>query len=249
MSFFFQVQLLFSLWMLVDCYRRGGALYWYPIILLPFGELVYLVQVKLADPLEAAAGAVPRATALLEALRSEAKRTPSFANRLRLGQALHDHRRFGEALEVFEATHALDPTSNEARYGLALCLSEADRPQSAISHLEHIVDAHPAYADYAAWRALIAALVQTGDSDAAIEEARALEHASPALGHSVLLAERLQADAQHAEARNVLKRALEAYASSPEYVQRGQADACTDALSLLESIPRPERTARGHETS
>jgi len=237
--------MLFSIWMLVDCYRRGAARYWYPIILLPFGELVYLFQVKLAEEGGLAAAGVPHTAAVLEGLRIEATRTPSFANRLRLGQALHDHECFAEALGVFQATHEQDPTSHEARYGLALCLSHADEHGAAISHLEHIVDAHPAYADYAAWRALVATLVRAGEHEAAIEEARALEHASPALGHSVLLAERLVAGGRPEEARTAIKRALEAYASSPDYVQRGQADACGDALELLESLPKRERAPEG----
>lgn len=244
MSFFLQAQLLFSLWMLVDCYRRGAARYWYPIILLPFGELLYLFQVKLAERDGRVGGRVPRAAAVLEGLRVRADQTPSFANRLRLGQALHDHHEFDEALEVFRVTHEQDPTSHDARYGLALCLSHANQHHTAISHLEHIVDAQPSYGDYAAWRALIATLTRAGDIEAAIEEARALERASASLSHSVLLAERLAAGERPNEARDVIKRALEAYASAPEYVQRGQADACTDALELLENLP-PRHASAG----
>ena len=39
----------FSLWMMVDAYRRGAAYFWFPIILFPFGAWVYFFCVKIND--------------------------------------------------------------------------------------------------------------------------------------------------------------------------------------------------------
>lgn len=39
----------FSLWMIVDAYRRGASQFWYPIILIPFGAWVYFFMVKIDD--------------------------------------------------------------------------------------------------------------------------------------------------------------------------------------------------------
>jgi hypothetical protein len=36
----------FSLWMIVDAYRRHATFYWYLIIFFPFGEWVYFFLVK-----------------------------------------------------------------------------------------------------------------------------------------------------------------------------------------------------------
>ena len=39
----------FSVWMLVDAFKRGAEHYWYLIIFFPFGEWVYFFLVKIHD--------------------------------------------------------------------------------------------------------------------------------------------------------------------------------------------------------
>jgi hypothetical protein len=39
----------FSVWMIVDAYKRGADHYWYLIIFFPFGEWIYFFTVKLDD--------------------------------------------------------------------------------------------------------------------------------------------------------------------------------------------------------
>ena len=39
----------FSLWMIIDAYKRGAEHYWYLIIFFPLGEWVYFFMVKIHD--------------------------------------------------------------------------------------------------------------------------------------------------------------------------------------------------------
>lgn len=39
----------FSIWMVVDAYKRGAEHYWYLIIFFPFGEWIYFFLVKIHD--------------------------------------------------------------------------------------------------------------------------------------------------------------------------------------------------------
>ncbi len=39
----------FSIWMMVDAYKRGASHFWYLIIFIPFGEWVYFFLVKAQD--------------------------------------------------------------------------------------------------------------------------------------------------------------------------------------------------------
>jgi len=39
----------FSVWMIVDAYRRGASHFWYLIIFFPFGEWIYFFMVKRHD--------------------------------------------------------------------------------------------------------------------------------------------------------------------------------------------------------
>ena len=45
----FALQTALTLWMLVDAAKRGRFFPWYIIILLPFGELAYLLAIKLPE--------------------------------------------------------------------------------------------------------------------------------------------------------------------------------------------------------
>lgn len=39
----------FSIWMLVDAYKRGESCLWWGVILFPFGEWIYFFVVKIHD--------------------------------------------------------------------------------------------------------------------------------------------------------------------------------------------------------
>lgn len=46
---FFFLQTAFSIWMLLDAIKRRSEFYWYVIIAVPFGELVYFFMIKIHD--------------------------------------------------------------------------------------------------------------------------------------------------------------------------------------------------------
>ena len=49
MHVFLILSYAFSIWMVVDAFKRGSEHYWYLIILFPFGEWVYFFLVKIHD--------------------------------------------------------------------------------------------------------------------------------------------------------------------------------------------------------
>ncbi len=49
MSLFFLLSYALSVWMIVDAYKRGAQSWWWVIIFLPFGEVVYFFVVKIQD--------------------------------------------------------------------------------------------------------------------------------------------------------------------------------------------------------
>src|SRR5262245_55221686 len=100
-------QMLFTIWMAVDVYRRRSEHFWYWVILfIPvLGAWVYFFAV--VAPNLSTGGSITwfqRKVSLAE-LRYRAEQTPTLANNLALGQGLIAKGAYAEAIPVLEAAH------------------------------------------------------------------------------------------------------------------------------------------------
>ncbi len=214
----------FSLWLVVDAIRRGAAYYWYPIIMMPFGEWVYFFTIKIHDPefdwaRELYRKLTTKKVTLAER-RHRAEQSPSFTHKIELAQALHDAGAHGEATEIFAQALEMDADSREALYGLALARSALGDYQEAIRHLSSVIELDPSFHDYAAYSDLAHALVQSGRLSEVHELLDGLVTKSPRFAHRVLHAHYLLADEMKAEAREQLEAGLREYDHAPKYVKR-----------------------------
>ena len=169
---------IFHLWMLYDCRRRRAAWYWYPIILLPGGELVYFLKVKLPD-LEFQGWSkwwarVGDERSGVQELRARLADSPSVMNKLALAQGLYDDDAFAEAAELFEQVLDHDAQSRDALYGLGLCHFQVKDFAGAIDPLTQLVEQHSAHADYEGWAKLAAAYDALGQRESELGLQRAL---------------------------------------------------------------------------
>jgi hypothetical protein len=212
----------FTIWMLVDAYRRQVEWYWFLVILLvqPFGTWVYFFVVKVGDfqrlrdlPL------FQRKTPLVE-LRYRAEQVPTLANRLALAQRLVELHEYDEAVPHLEAVLKQEPTLSPALFALAKCHQGQERPEQAIALLEKILARDVGWSNYAAWHLLIEVQAESGEGQKALAKCRDLARIAPTLHHKCLLGERLLAEGMNDEAAQMLERSLEEHQFAPAYIRR-----------------------------
>lgn len=220
----FFLQSAFSMWMIVDAIRRGAAYYWYPVIVLPFGEWVYFFVVKVQDPeFDWARELYKKATTkkvTVEELRYQAEQSPSFASKSILAQALYDQGTYREAAELFAEALELHDDSREALYGLALSHSALREYEPAIEGFEKIIELDPSFRDYAAYTDLAHTLTESGRLQETFELLAGLVEKSPRLRHRVAYAHYLLHDGRRDAAREQLEAGLHEYSHAPKYVKR-----------------------------
>ncbi len=220
----FFLQTGFSLYLVVDAIRRGAAYYWYPIIMMPFGEWVYFFTIKIHDPeLDWARELYKKLTTrkvTLDERRYRVQQSPSFTHKIELAQALHDAGAHAEAAELFAEVLEMQADSREALYGLALARIALREYEEAIPRLRELIELDPSFRDYAAYSDLADALAQIGRLKEAHELLEGLVTKSPRLGHRVLYAHYLLAGDRRDEAREELEAGLHEYRHAPKYVKR-----------------------------
>lgn len=236
----FFLETAFSLWLLVDAIRRRRAVYWYPIILLPFGEWFYFFMVKIHDPdMRWLKEGLKRLTAqrvTVEQLRFQLTQTPSFSNTLMLAQALYDQECHSEAAALFERALEIDADSKAALYGLALCLISLDDHMPAIGHLRKLIALEPSFQDYAAWSNLAYALNRTGRREEAIEWLGRLVDSSPRLNHRLLYAHYLTQDGLREKAREQIEAGLIEHQQAPPFLRRRNRTYARQAKRMLKQL-------------
>jgi hypothetical protein len=238
MTILYVVQAAFTIWMLVDAVRRRPLLYWYVILFLPFGPLVYFFAFKIRDY---DLGWLKRAVRTerapsIEELRAELRRSPSFANRMRLANALHDAGQYADAARSFEIVLESRGDEPDALYGLACCRMELGEPEAAIEPLSKLIARNRAYRDYAACLELAEAFSKCGRDDDAIDLLEGLVRQSPRPRHSVALADCLVAASRIEEAQQVLRDALADHEGSPPAIKKRDREAAREATALLQAI-------------
>ena len=236
----FFLQTGFSLWLVVDAIRRGAAYYWYPVIMMPFGEWVYFFTIKVHDPeFDWARELYKRLTTkkvTLEERRHRARESPSYANKVELAQALHDTGAYSEAVELFAEALAMHAESREALYGLALAHSALGDYEQATLRLTELIELDSSFRDYAAYSDLAHVLTQGGRLQDVHVLLEGLVTKSPRIAHRVLYAHYLLAGEKKDEAREQLEAGLREYDHAPKYGQRKNRVWARRAKQMLKQV-------------
>lgn len=223
MEYLYLAVTAFTVWMLVDAYRRQADMLWYWLILVfpGIGGLAYFFAVKAAD-FSGGSRWWPFGPGRpsLDELRYRAEQTPTLASRLELAERLIETGQHGEAIPLLEAAQRQEPEHCQVLYALAVCRTEDGHPELALPLLAQMIAKERAWGDYAAWRLLAAARAQAGDGAGALAACRDLERLAPTLQNRCLLAERLLAEGMIDDARAVLEEAIEAHRYSPGPLRR-----------------------------
>lgn len=239
MILLYLLQSAFTIWMLVDAVQRRPIIYWYVILFLPFGPLVYFLAFKIHDYdlewLRRIVRSSPPAPSIAE-LRESYRQSPSVANRLRLANALHDAREYVESAEIFAAILESRADEPDALYGLARCRMELGEPEAAVELFSKLVVRNRAYRDYAACLELAEALSKAGHDDEAIDLLEGVVRVSPRPQHRVALARHLIAAARIEQAQQVLREAIFDHERAAPAIARRDRDAARAAAALLKSI-------------
>jgi hypothetical protein len=223
--------------MLIDAVSRRPAVWWFFVILfLPAGELVYGALV-MAPELLPGRRRVPGARRLpVEELRYRLRENPCHANRLALADRLRADGATDEARALYESLLAGEPDDKAALHGLALALLDAGETDEAIVVLERVVALRRSFADYAAWLRLAETLSATGRHEEALDCFERLVRTAPRIAHQVARAQAQAAAGKPEAARETLEAALDDYHHSPRFLRREAKEPARRATKLLGEI-------------
>jgi hypothetical protein len=219
-SWWFYLQMGFTIGMLVHAYRTGADTFWYFVIFFfqPLGAWIYFFVVFVpgirVGSVGHGKGGWQRRLSLDE-LRYRAERAPTVYNRTALAECLMEKGQYGEAIPLLEAVMAMDESFCQAIHDLALCHLACQEPARALALLQRLLKRDYRWSYYRAWRTLIDAHVACQDPQAALEACRELAKMVPTLENKCLLAEHLLDNKLAPEAIHVLDQALEEHSFAP----------------------------------
>jgi Tetratricopeptide repeat len=146
----------FTLWMLVDAFRRGEG-YWPWIILFGpgLGAWGYFLVVMLPRWTGGRGWSLPtfRRGPSLDELRFRAEHSPTVASHLDLAERLTNRDEFAEAMPHLDEVLAREPDHCRALFLLAKCHAGLGQLDKAIPCLEKITSRERYWSNYAAWYA------------------------------------------------------------------------------------------------
>lgn len=237
MQILFLLETAFSVWMLMDAARRRADAYWFFVILMPFGELVYFFAVKMRDPgMQQLSRRLFQGRVGLDELVHLAQTTPSMHNRLQLAQGLYDHRRFSEARAAFELVLGMDEENKDALYGLGLACAAAGQDDEALSAFERLKKIDFSYKSFAAGGEQAALLWKKDRRDEALALMRSVAKRSQRFDHQVELSLFLVKGGETAEARELLEKGLADWKTGPPFARKRDAVWAKRAEALLQKI-------------
>ncbi len=199
--------------MLVDSYQRFGMCcgsYWpFIVLFMPGGEFAYFLMVKIHDPeFSSFFKKIFKKRVTLDQLRFEAEHCPSEHNKLILGLALCDERKYQEALTIFESLSSRDSNNKELIYGQGVSKLGLDRIEEALSDLNHVLELDFAFKDYQVASETALIYRKLGQKDRALEILKRIDQSSRDLKHSLVFAKILIEAGDKEQAKNVLSSRL-----------------------------------------
>jgi hypothetical protein len=212
----------FTIWMLVDAYRRQADYFWLWVILLVpgLGAWAYFFAVKASDYAWLKDLSLWHRRPSLAELRYRAEQVPTLSNRLDLAERLVEEHAYAEALPHLEAVLAQEAGLSRALSALAVCHHGQGQSAEAVALLEQLIAHDAGWRNYAAWRLLITVHNECGDGGKALTTCRELVRVAPTLEHHCLLAECLLSAGMADEARRLLDRSLQDHEFAPGYIRR-----------------------------
>jgi hypothetical protein len=216
------LQAAFTLWMLIDAFRRGEGYWPWVVLFVPvLGPWAYFFVVMVPRWTGGRGWSLPafRRGPSLDELRYRAEHSPTLANHIDLAERLVQRGEHAEALPHLDEVLVREPEHCRALFLLANCHAQLGQPDEAIRGLEKLVARERYWSNYAAWYVLIELRGETGDADGAADSSRELARLSPTLKHQCLLAERLLDADEAGEARQVLEAALREHQYAPANVR------------------------------
>jgi hypothetical protein len=213
------LQLAFTIWMMVDAYKRRVEPYWYCLIIIfqPIGAWAYFFVVKfhtLRLP-RMQRGFSEERNLSLDELKSRVNRAPTVANRFALAEKLMDKGSYAEAIPLLEAVLAIESNYCAVLHALAACRLATNAAEQAVAPLEKLLNRDPRWEHYRAWRTLIDVHMARGKSAEALAACHELDKRMPTLENKCLLAQHLIDNGRPSEAMNILNVGLEDHRYSP----------------------------------
>jgi hypothetical protein len=234
----------FTLWMAVECVRRGQACQWLWVILLfpAAGAAVYFVAEVLQPQTFLSRGPRPAPKREIARLQSEVKRLDNGEAWTDYAHALRSRKRFPEALEAAEKAAARDPQSIRALYELGLSQMGCEQFAEAARSLARVVEQAPGHDSGEARYALAIACESSGDKDAALRTLEALARTT-SLPKVLFQLASLQAEAgDTGGARESLERIIDESEYVPSYHRREVRPWVRKARKALAALPNRLRS-------
>jgi hypothetical protein len=227
------VPMAFKVWMAVDAARRGAAYFWfYVILLLPFGEVIYFLAIKI-DDFRVGRSRLFKKGVSLRRLEYNLRATPSVGNKLALAGALADKGHHLRAGELFREVLTERDDEKDALFGFATCAQKLGAKDTAIPALEHLMKLDPGYRAFDGAFALVDLYWTGGRKDEALALVETLSGRTARLDAQVRVARyRVQTDHKD-QAIARLKRALDDYENSPWFARRGMRGWAKEARKIL----------------
>jgi len=229
----------FTLWMAVECVRRGQTCQWLWVILLfpAIGAAVYFFAEVFDPPAFLWRGPRPASTREVARLQSEVKRLDNGEAWTDYAHALRSRKRFPDALEAAEKAVARDPRSVRALYELGLSLLGCQKFAEASRSLARVVEEAPGHDSGEARYALAIAYEKSGDREGALRTLESLARTT-SLPKVLFQLASLQAEAGDAEkARESLERIIDESEYVPSYHVREVRPWVRKARKALASLP------------
>ncbi len=219
----------FTVWMLIDAYKRRAPLGWVLIIFLcsPVGALAYFFAVKFRDFRAATPTSKDSASTSWFPLRSK---SPS----LEEADQWEREDDYARAEPVYRKALLDDPNDKRALHGLGRCLHGMGRSDQALEHFERLLELDREYANFSAALDYADALFAANRHEDSLELLDTLANFSQRINHRLALAHYLAEAGQAERARTETERALQDFERLPVHQKDKHEVWASRARAMLE---------------